>query len=99
MATKKFRCTNFANCDLALSKELIEIEEGEDLVCPGCQDAKSLSPVDAASTSPRGLPRTLLLVAGAVLLVAVASWVFWPASPDPAKADSMLSDYFPRLQK
>jgi hypothetical protein len=34
MPTTKYRCTNFATCNKALEREEIEIQDGEDPICP-----------------------------------------------------------------
>lgn len=102
MPGKPYKCTNFANCDKALTKELIEIGEGEDFACPSsvpdCQ-AKYLQPAArseaAAATS---LPKPLLFGAAGLLVVALVAFFLWPSQPDPELANTMITDYFPRLK-
>ena len=96
MAAKKYTCTNFANCDAALSKQVIEIEDGEDVVCPSCTGAKTLVPERGGAGKGGGPPKGVLIGAGALVVVVVLGWMLWPDAPrDPA---AMLTDFFPRLQ-
>lgn len=101
MATKKYKCTNFAACDLALSKEIIEIEEGEEIVCPGCHGPNSLAPLDPRPRNGPGdsIRKKALVGAAAVAALGLLTWVFWPSSPNPELANAMLSDFFPALPK
>jgi hypothetical protein len=99
MATKTYKCTNYGDCDLALQKQVIEIEEGDDDICPGCSK-KSLVPTDSKgqAAGSRGVPKVLIL--GVLLLVVIAAgWMLWPAAPNPDLANSMLSEFFPKLPK
>jgi len=98
MATNEYKCTNFAECDLALSKEPIEIEDGEDKLCPGC--GKELAAGDSTKTAGSSGSRKRLIMAGGIaVLLALLVWVFWPVAPNPDLANSMLSDFFPKLPK
>ncbi|MEX2264242.1 MAG: hypothetical protein WD696_19970 [Bryobacteraceae bacterium] len=98
MAAKKYNCTNFANCDAALTKEAIEIEDGEDLVCPSCQGAKTLVAAgDGAAGGGGGFPKGLAIAGGALVLVVALAWALWPSPPSPEMAAAMLNDFFPRL--
>jgi len=96
MATKPFKCTNYADCDLALGKETIEIEDGEEPICPGCK--RKLEP-SGPGVVPRPGWRKWAILAGVVVAVVVAAaWYFQATSPHPAVAESMLTDFFPRLR-
>lgn len=96
MAAKTYRCTNFGDCDLALNKEAIEIEEGDDLLCPSCSKT-SLAPADAKAAGRKGIG--LKVAAAAVVLVAVAAaWALWP-SRNPELANTLLSEFFTKLPK
>lgn len=67
---KKGRCLNFGNCNKANTKEIVEINVGEDFVCPDCQG--DLVEVKV-SKPPYGL------IAGgvvAVLAIAVGAYFF-----------------------
>jgi hypothetical protein len=95
MAVKKYTCTNFANCDAALSKQAIEIEDGDEVVCPNCNGVKTLVPAAGGGGKGGGPPKGVLIGAGALLLVLVG-WMLWPDAPrDPV---AMLNEFFPRLQ-
>jgi len=96
MATKTYRCTNYGDCDLALSKEPVEIEDGDDVICPGCKK-NSLVAADGPKAGAKKGPGVKLVVVGAVVLLAVLVWVFWP-SENPELANTMLSDFFPNLR-
>jgi hypothetical protein len=98
MAANKYTCTNFANCDAALSKEVIEIEDGEDVICPSCKQPKSLVPVGSAGPAKGGKRKGLLIGGIAVVAVAMLVWMLWPSSPKPDLAASMLTDFFTRLK-
>jgi hypothetical protein len=96
MASKKYTCTNFANCDAALAKQVIEIEDGEEAVCPACNSPKSLVSASGPSRSGGARNKTPLIAAGALLAVVLIGWLVWPSAPrDPA---AMLTEFFPRLQ-
>jgi len=96
MPAKKYTCTNFANCDAALSKQVIEIEEGEEVVCPSCSGAKTLVPQGAGAGKGGGPPKGVWIAAGVLVVVMVLGWMLWPEAPrDPA---AMLTEFFPRLQ-
>ena len=98
MATKTYKCTNYGDCDLALSNELVEIEDGEDIVCPGCSKTTLVEPSERAKGATGS--RSKLGIAGivAVLMIGLV-WVLWPSPPDPELADTLLSEFFPKLPK
>jgi hypothetical protein len=96
MAAKKYTCTNFANCDAALSKQVIEIEDGEEVVCPSCTETKTLVPEGAGKRKTGGPPKRALIAAAMLVALVVLGWILWPDAPrDPA---AMLTEFFPRLQ-
>lgn len=99
MATQAYHCTNFANCDKALTKELIEIDGGEEFSCatagPDCVK-KYLQPANGVAEKPKWLP-IAAAVAG-VLVIGALAYLFWPSGPQPQVAESMIGDYFPRLK-
>ena len=98
MATKTYRCTNYGDCDLALNKEPVEIEDGDDVICPGCSK-NSLVAADAAKPgAKKGAGVKLAFIGAAVVLLVVLVWVFWP-SENPQLANTMLSEFFPKLPK
>jgi DNA-directed RNA polymerase subunit RPC12/RpoP len=97
MPAQEYKCTNFAGCDKALTKEVIEIEQGQDLVCPGCNQ-ETLEPLKGPDNG-RKVPLRLMAIAGAVVAVLLLVWLFWPASPNADLANKMLSDFYPQLPK
>lgn len=103
MAVKKYKCTNFANCDKALTKEVIEIEDGEEFSCPAnepeCQK-KFLQPAagGGGSTGGGGVPKAAIIGVAAVVLIGALLYFLWPASPNPDAANAMITDFFPRLK-
>ena len=100
MAAKKYKCTNFGNCDAALSKEVIEIEDGEDVVCTICKEPKSLvAATGGPAKSGGGSSRMPLVLIGVGVVVVIALvWMLMPSSPQPEVASAMLLDFFPRLK-
>jgi hypothetical protein len=98
MATKTYRCTNFGDCDLALNKEMIEIQDGDDVVCPGCSKTSLVAADEQKSGARKGLGVKLVVIAAALVIVIVLVWVFSP-SANPELANTMLSEFFPRLPK
>jgi len=107
MAVKKYKCTNFANCDKALTKEVIEIEDGEDFSCPAneseCQK-KYLQPASGGGGGGStgggggGIPKVAIIGVAAVVVIGALLYFVWPASPDPDAANAMITDFFPRLK-
>ncbi len=101
MAEKKYKCTNFGNCDAALSKEVIEIEDGEDVVCPTCKQPKSLVPAEGGGAKSgggsSGSMKWVAIGGGVVVLVALG-WMLMPTPINPDLASTMVLDFFPRLK-
>jgi hypothetical protein len=98
MATKTYRCTNYGDCDLALNKEAVEIEDGDDVICPGCSK-NSLVASDAQKAGvKKGAGMKLLAGGAAVVLILVFVWILWPKE-NPALANTMLSEFFPKLPR
>jgi hypothetical protein len=97
MPTTKYLCTNFAGCNKAIEREVIEIEDGEEPLCPEKECGCKLEPI--RKPGPMKIPKWLF-AALAVVLVTVGLG-FWlahqPAKPNPAAADKMLSDFYPQL--
>src|SRR5712691_7150799 len=95
MPSRKYTCTNLANCDKALSKEVIELEDGDDQVCPECK-----SKVVVATTrngTPNGTKKKLIFGAVGVLVVGLGTYLLWPSGPTPEQVDPMLTEYYPTL--
>jgi tetratricopeptide (TPR) repeat protein len=81
MATKKYRCTNLAACDKALSQEILEVPEGQELVCTECGKPLEVIP----DGDPGGRRKKVLILAGAflTLIAGVATWALWPRNQYP----------------
>jgi osmotically-inducible protein OsmY len=84
MSTTKYLCTNFAGCNKALEREVIEIEDGEEPICPEKDCGCNLDPVK--KTGPVKIPKWVFAVVAVVLLAAGLG--FWlthqPAKSNPA---------------
>lgn len=65
---KKGRCLNFGNCNKANTKEIIDINVGEDFVCPECEG--ELVEVKVTDTP------WILIIGGAVAVLAIAVVTF-----------------------
>ncbi len=78
MATTQYKCLNFASCDKALRHEVIEIEDGEEPVCPepGCQS--KLVPLKRKTTP--GTPKWII---PAMILFCVAGLAIWLLTKSP----------------
>ncbi|MDX1982855.1 MAG: hypothetical protein SFV51_21475 [Bryobacteraceae bacterium] len=103
MAAKKYKCTNFANCDKALTKDLIEIEDGEDFTCPSGESECQKKYLQAAGAGGGtggggGVPKAAIAALAGVLAIAALAFFLWPKSPDPDLANTMIMDFFPRLK-
>ena len=97
MPTTKYRCTNFATCNKALEREEIEIQDGEDPICPEKDCGSRLEPVRIPG---RRFPKWVFAVSAAVLVViGLFVWLAIPATPrpNPDAAEKMLSDFYPQL--
>jgi hypothetical protein len=108
MITKSYKCVNFANCDKALTKELIEISDGEEFSCPAgesdCQ-RKYLKPTTSGGKYQVGgggrvRKAVLVGVVGLLVLGSVAYLLFQGPlrGPDRNLAEGMITDYFPRTK-
>lgn len=81
MATNKIiqegRCMNFGECEKANAKEIIEVNIGEEFICPTCQ--KPLLKVQKKSNK---LP--ILIIAGVILLGGgIAGFMLLPTTTTP----------------
>jgi uncharacterized paraquat-inducible protein A len=95
MATTKYRCTDYGGCDKALQHEVIEIEVGEEALCPECKNKLQL----LIPPSRSGLTRWIYAAVATVLLaLGVSLWLVHSSpKPDPVDADKMLSEFYPQL--
>jgi osmotically-inducible protein OsmY len=79
MAVTQYKCTNFAECDKALGREVIEIEDGEEAICPEPECGAKLEPIKKQSVGGRS---KLLLPAVALLcLIGLVVWLLIPNKP------------------
>jgi phosphate transport system substrate-binding protein len=94
MPMRRGRCINFGLCNRADSREIIEVPEGGEPVCPECQKALQL---EKAGAGPAAGGRSLKLagIVVAVVVVATGAWfLLRPADrgpgpgPGPASASS-----------
>jgi len=101
VAAKNYQCQNYGSCDLALNHELIEIQDGEEWRCPagqancraGLKEMGDGPPVEW----PRWIRYGLTAVAGLAVLGA-GTYFLIPQEPDRPAAETMITDFFPRLK-
>jgi hypothetical protein len=97
MPVVKYRCTNLAGgCIKALVREVIEISEGQEAICPNSDCGWKL---EAISLGVR-FPKWIYAAAAAVIVViGLSIWVAMPSpiKPKPDAAQKMLSDFYPQL--
>jgi hypothetical protein len=98
MPSKKYRCTNFAACDRALSKEIIEIPEGGEPDCENADCRKYLVEIQEGARS-KGLAKKVGLAVAGLAVIGGLGFFLWPSSPNPEAADTMLTEYFPSLPR
>ncbi len=86
MPTTKYRCTNFAACDKALAREDIEIEDGEEPICPEKDCASTLVPIPPSTLR---VPKWIFAVVAAVLIASGMGFWLLRQSPkvNPAVAE------------
>ena len=96
MPAKKYHCTNFAACEKALSKEVIEIVEGGEVECELAECRKYLVEIKDRGQLPN-VAKKAGLAAAVVFVVGSLGYYLWPSSPSPEAAEAMLTEYFPNL--
>ncbi len=96
MNSTKYHCTNFAACDRALGKQVVEVAEGEEPDCENAGCRKYLIPVKEGATS-KGLARKVGLIAACVAVLGGTVFFIFPSSPNPEAANAALTEYFPEL--
>ena len=79
----KGQCINFGNCNNANTKEIIEINIGEDFICPECEG--TLVEIPGKKTFPVW---AIITIAG-VLLLGVAGYVGYPYVKDFIKSETI----------
>lgn len=96
--TKKYRCINFGGgCNRALGHEVLEIEDGQEAICPEVDCGSKLESVVPGKFR---VPKWAYAAAAVVLLaIGIGSWITAPpkSKPNPDAAEKMLSDFYPQL--
>lgn len=86
MADRTGKCTNFENCHLADSKELVTIPDGEEFVCPNPDCGKEL--MEVRKTNGPGRKGLVAAVVAAVVIVGgLTGFLFWPSNDGPVIPD------------
>jgi osmotically-inducible protein OsmY len=88
MPVVKYRCTNIAGgCDIATKREVVEIEEGQEAVCPNKDCDWPLEPVP-----PPRPPKWIIPVVALLCIAGLAAWLLTrspkPTPPPPRAASS-----------
>jgi len=81
LAAAEYKCVNFAVCNKALEHEVIEIEDGEDPVCPEC--ASRLEPLKPTGT---GVPKWLVPALVGLCVLGLGLWFALRPKPAPVPA-------------
>lgn len=83
----KYKCPNLGECDHANRNEIFERAPGEDLKCHGC--GKLLDPI-SVPVPDFDSSKTLRIVIGIVVLIAIAGggYYLWHPTPTPTVAPS-----------
>src|SRR5260370_19079619 len=86
MVQRKGRCTNFGNCSAADSKQIVEIPETADFVCPSC--SKQLAEVGGRRSRP------VLPIVNTLGLLSISSFLLLhkqrPSVPPPSATSAQV---------
>lgn len=85
MSARQGKCTNFGNCAIADTRQVVDIRDGLPFTCPDCRRALT------EMNSREGLSRTQSLAIAGVVLVGVtvvAAWLVARTRPVAERADS-----------
>ena len=72
LSVKKGQCINFGNCSKANAREVIEVNLGDDFICPECEGGLIEKP--PKDSFPPALKKILIIAGILVVLGAVAFW-------------------------
>lgn len=81
MAIRQGRCTNFGNCTVADTKQLVSVADGNDMVCPEC--GKQLTEIE--SRKPASMAPVFIVIA-VLLLLGVGAAFFIKSRMGSSKA-------------
>ncbi len=95
MSAHRYKCTNLANCDKALNKEVIELDDADEKLCPECKS--KLVPESEEIPPWKIAGKKKWLFAATLLLAGFCVYLLWPSGPNPEQADRMLTEFFPNL--
>jgi NitT/TauT family transport system substrate-binding protein len=78
MAIRKGKCTNFGNCPVADSKQIVQIPEGADIICPDC--GRQLSEI----APERNLPlKSIIGVLAGLAIIGIGLWLWLGSKSGP----------------
>ena len=89
LTVKKGQCINFGNCSKANAKEMIEIDLGDDFVCPECEGG-----LIEKHNPPPPPWRWILIITCIVVVLGAGGYFIWnmfttPPPPPPLPSDSI----------
>lgn len=84
MGMRKGKCTNFGNCAIADTRQVVEVPQGNDFLCPDCK--RNLTESGGGTAAPSRLPAVLIV--GVVLLLGAAAGAWLLLKPAKKPVDS-----------
>jgi hypothetical protein len=100
MAKLTYRCTNYNECDKADDREIISLEQGEEIICPECKRPLQPEP-PGGEPPPNGRRKFLLVTVGGAIVIAASAagfLIFKPAPPPAVTVESCLQEVWPWLK-
>ncbi len=88
MASRKGKCTNFGNCDIADTRQITQVPEGSELVCSTC--GHSLTEIRGERAGSTIKPAYLALAGLGVVVIVFAAWWLFVRAPASASAGGSL---------
>lgn len=76
------KCTNYGNCEMADARESIEVEEGEDFICPECKKKLQATNKGGGSSTGGGLDKKILIAIIASIIAVLVGLVIYLTRPD-----------------